>query len=260
MPELAELESYRRLARRAVGREIAHVRVRDPLFLKHGLTATALGRALRGHSFDRVRRIGKLLVFRISPGGRELAVRLGMTGHLIVNGRDVVGWDSVQAAEPGSWDRVVLEFSDGGGLRVADRRRLGGIVLDPDVKRMGPDVQDLTLSELKSAMTGSSQPLKARLLDQTRIAGVGNLTADEALWRAGLDPGRAAGSLDRDELRRLNRSLSRTAQQSIERGQTRAGPFAVARTRGGHCPRDGTALECRRIGGRTTWSCPSHQS
>ncbi|HZT96930.1 MAG TPA: DNA-formamidopyrimidine glycosylase family protein [Chloroflexota bacterium] len=111
---MAELESYRTLARRAVGREIVRVRVRDPRFLKRGLTASALRGSLRGHKFDRVRRVGKLLVFRVAPGGHEVAVHLGMTGHLLVDGRDVTGWDSVRAAEPGSWDCVILEFSDGG--------------------------------------------------------------------------------------------------------------------------------------------------
>jgi formamidopyrimidine-DNA glycosylase len=259
MPEVAELESYRRLARRAIGREIARVRVRDPRFLKRGLTARALGNALRGREFDRVRRIGKLLVFRVAPEGREFAVHLGMTGHLVVDGRDVAGWDAVAPAEPGSWDRVILDFRDGGGLRVEDRRRLGGIMLDPDLKSMGPDISDLTQSQLESALAGSSGPLKARLLDQSRIAGVGNLTADEALWRAGLDPARPAGSLDRSELRRLHRCLADTARNSIGRGRTRDGPFAAARSHGGRCPRDGTPLERRRVAGRTTWSCPSHQ-
>ncbi|HZT96931.1 MAG TPA: hypothetical protein VFB34_08850 [Chloroflexota bacterium] len=132
-------------------------------------------------------------------------------------------------------------------------------MLDPDLKRIGPDIQGLTYSQLESALVGSSRPLKGRLLDQSRIAGVGNLTADEALWRAGLDPSRPAGSLDRNELRRLYRSLSGTARRSMKRGRTRAGPFAAARTHGGRCPRDGTLLTRRSIAGRTTWSCPSHQ-
>ena len=102
-------------------------------------------------------------------------------------------------------------------------------------------------------------PLKARLLDQGRIAGVGNLIADEVLWRAGLDPTRPAASLDANELRRLHRHLHRTVGDLIERGGTHTIDLLPHRVPGGMCPRDGAPLVRRTVGGRTTWSCPVHQ-
>ncbi|MDQ4097729.1 MAG: hypothetical protein M3144_07680 [Actinomycetota bacterium] len=96
-------------------------------------------------------------------------------------------------------------------------------------------------------------------MDQARIAGVGNLVADEALWRAGLDPRRPAGSLDRAEVRRLHRHLRRTLDDLIARGGSHTGDLGPARRPGGFCPKDGAPLRRDTVGGRTTWWCPSHQ-
>jgi formamidopyrimidine-DNA glycosylase len=101
--------------------------------------------------------------------------------------------------------------------------------------------------------------LKARLLDQGRVAGVGNLIADEALWRAGLDPARPAGSLTPAETRRLHKHLRATVEELLERGGSHTGDVFHARNPEGRCPRDGTPMIRRTVGGRTTWSCPTHQ-
>ena len=108
-------------------------------------------------------------------------------------------------------------------------------------------------------LAGGKGPLKARLLDQSRLSGVGNLLADETLWRAGIDPARAAGSLSPDEIKRLHRHLRSTLRRLLDRGGSHLGGLQVARLRGGRCPRDGAELERRTIGGRTTYSCPAHQ-
>jgi formamidopyrimidine-DNA glycosylase len=105
----------------------------------------------------------------------------------------------------------------------------------------------------------SAVPLKARLMDQTRVAGIGNLLVDEMLWRAGLDPARPAASLQPNEVRRLHRHLRRTVENLIERGGSHTGDLQVARERGGVCPKDGAPLLRRTVGGRTTYSCPRHQ-
>ena len=91
-----------------------------------------------------------------------------------------------------------------------DPRRLGGVELDPDEARLGLDAADVgRAAPARTLLAGAQAPLKARLLDQARLAGVGNLLADETLWRAGLDPARPAGSLDPAEVRRLHRHLRR---------------------------------------------------
>ena len=259
MPELAEVEYYRRLAERALDREVARVDAPDAWFLKGGLTASVLRGALHGRRFTGARRIGKLLLLDVD-GGPTLGLRFGMTGRLLVDGDagiDQLLYSSVRD-EP-AWDRVTVTFVDGGDLRVRDPRRLGAVQLDPDEARLGVDAATVTLAGVRAALAGSTAPLKARLMDQARLAGVGNLTADEVLWRAGLDPARAAGSLSDAELRRLHRHLRTTFDDLLAAGGSHTGALQAHRVAGGRCPRDGTELVRRTVGGRTTWSCPRHQ-
>lgn len=258
MPELAEVEYYRRLAEQAVDREIASVVAPDPWFLKGGLTGPLLQRAVAGARVTGARRIGKLLL--LDTDGPTLGLRFGMTGRLLLDGAAGIGdlvYGSVRD-EP-AWDRVTFRFADGGDLRIRDPRRLGGVTLDPDTSRLGVDAWTVTLAGLRDALATSTAPLKARLMDQARLAGVGNLTADEVLWRAGLDPARAAGSLTPAELRRLHTHLRTTFDDLITGGGSHTGTLQEHRTTDGRCPRDGTPLLRRTIGGRTTWSCPRHQ-
>ncbi len=259
MPELPEVERYRMLAERALHRPVIRVRAPDAWYLKEGLTPRALGAALRGRRFVRARRRGKLLLLD-TDGGPVLGLRFGMTGRLLVDG--AAGLDHLEygsAREVTAWDRLTVAFAGGGDLRVRDPRRLGGVVLDPDESRLGPDALDVRLAALRAALAGSAAPLKARLMDQRHLAGVGNLLADEILWRARLHPGRPAGGLDDRELRRLHRHLGPTVRLLDERGGSHTGDLQPHRQPGGRCPRCGTPLRRARIGGRTTWWCPRHQ-
>jgi formamidopyrimidine-DNA glycosylase len=261
MPELPEVELYRRLAGRALDRAIAWVDAPDDWYLKGGLTGDVVATALVGRTFVAARRRGKLLLLDCSgDDGPVLGLRFGMSGRLIVDG--VAGVDDLLYSsnrELEQWDRFVVRFADGGALRMRDPRRLGGVSLDPDEDRLGPDASTLTVGELRVALGSSHAPLKARLMDQSRVAGVGNLIADEALWRAGLDPARAAGSLSAAELRRLQRHVVATVDDFVRNGGSHTGVLLPHRVDGGRCPRDGTPLVRRTIGGRTTWSCPGHQ-
>ena len=230
----------------------------DAWFLKGGLTGSALSDALVGRTLVAARRIGKLLLLD-TDGGPTVGLRFGMTGRLLVDG--VAGVDQLEYSslrdEP-AWDRVTFRF-DRGDLRIRDPRRLGGVVLEPPEDELGHDLLRVTPAELRDALARSTTPVKARLLDQSRVAGVGNLIADEVLWRAGIDPARTAGSLDGNELRRLHRHLRRAVDEMTERGGSHTGDLFASRVVGGRCPKDGTALIRRTIGGRTTWSCPRHQ-
>lgn len=254
------MDAYRALATKALHRQIVDVAAPDAWFLKGGLTAAAAMTALAGRSFEAARRIGKVLFLDTSGGGPVVGLRFGMTGRLLVDGAagvDQLLYSSVRD-EP-RWDRFVVVFSGGGDLRVRDPRRLGGVFLDPPEDRLGPDAATITPSQLRSALRGSAVALKARLLDQRQIAGVGNLIADETLWRAGLDPARPAAALSPPELRRLAKHLVATIAMLQARGGSHTGDFLPERHPGGVCPRDGEALLKATIGGRTTWWCPRHQ-
>ena len=260
MPELPEVEAYRALAERALGRPVAAVDAPDAWFLKGGLDAAGVAAALAGRSFVAARRRGKLLLLDTSGGGPTLGVRFGMSGRLVLDG--VAGVDSLlysgNRPDP-AYERFAVRFADGGRLVVRDPRRLGGVALDPDEGRLGPDALAVSPAGLRAALAGSRAPLKAALLDQGRVAGVGNLIADEVLWRAGLDPRRPAGGLSGAELRRLHRHLRATLADLVERGGSHTGDLLPARQPGGTCPRDGAPRERGTVGGRTTWWCPVHQ-
>lgn len=261
MPELPEVEAYRCLAESAIGRPVAEVVAHDAWYLKRGLTGEVVRAGLQGRRLTRARRLGKLLLLDTDDGaGPVLGLRFGMAGRLLVDG--TAGVDSLLYAskrELSAWDRFALRFDDGGDLRVRDPRRLGGVELDPEEARLGPDVLGLGQAALGRALARSRAPLKARLMDQAHLAGIGNLIADEALWRAGLDPARPAGSLSTAELRRLHRHLGATLSAYIEGGGSHTGLLMGERRLGGICPRDGAPLVRRTVGGRTTWSCPRHQ-
>jgi formamidopyrimidine-DNA glycosylase len=259
VPELPEVEAYRRLAESIIGLPIVGVDAPDAWYLKGGIDAAGVEAALVGRKFDTARRRGKMLLLD-TRGGPTLGLRFGMTGRLVVDG--VPGVDRLiysSDRDRPEWNRFRVSFPGERSLVVRDPRRLGGVYVDPDEARLGPDALSLTLPELRHALAGSAAPLKARLMDQARIAGVGNLIADEALWRAGLDPARPAGSLTDAETRRLARVLRRTLDDLIGNGGSHTGDLMVSRVPGGLCPKDGAPLIRRTVGGRTTWSCPRHQ-
>ena len=175
MPELVEVERYRVLAEGTLGRTIASVDSPDHWFLKGAATGPLLSGVLTGSRFTGARRIGKLLLLDVDDGP-VIGVRFGMTGTLLVDGGDAVGQllYSSTRRDP-AWDRWAVTFGDGGRMVVHDPRRLGGVTLDPDLSGLGPDAAAVGPAELAAVLAGSAAPLKARLLDQSRIAGVGNL-------------------------------------------------------------------------------------
>jgi formamidopyrimidine-DNA glycosylase len=260
MPELIEIERYRRLADTVIGREVVAVHAPDAWYLKGGLTAIAIGDALTGRTIVGDRRLGKLLLLDLDDD-HVLGLRFGMTGRLLVDGR--AGVDRLEYSpvdQRDAWDRFGLRFDGGGELTMRDPRRLGGVFLDPHVERLGPEASTITLGQLRRVLGTSVAPLKARLMDQSRIAGLGNLLTDEVLFRAGLDPTRPAGELSETELRRLQRTIRRTIVLLSDRGGSHTGDFQVARVPGATCPRDGAPIERRIVGGRATYSCPKHQN
>jgi formamidopyrimidine-DNA glycosylase len=257
---MLEVESARALiAARALHRPIATVHAPDAWFLKRGLTPRAVRAALTGNELTLARRRGKLMLID-TANGPVLGLHLGMSGRVLIDG-EAAGDPLVYASNrpESAWHRFGLTFADGGSMYLRDPRRLGAVELDPDEERLGPDASEVTLGELRSLCAKSRAPVKAVLMDQSRIAGLGNLLCDEALWRAGVDPARTASTLDADETRRLHRAIRDTVRVLGRRGGSHTGDLTSVRDRGALCPRDGAPLLRRTVGGRTTYSCPVHQ-
>jgi formamidopyrimidine-DNA glycosylase len=157
------------------------------------------------------------------------------------------------------WYRFTLDFEDGGSLQLLDKRRLGRVRLDPDVEALGPDAGEITREQFRERIGKGAAPLKARLLDQSKIAGVGNLLADEVLWQSRISPQRRTGDLTTEELDELRRVLRASIRSAIRQGGVHTGEVVPHRRRGEHCPRCGAEMTRATVGGRTTWWCPAEQ-
>ncbi len=247
MPELPEAERARQQIERALGREIVAVDDRDTYVCRPHAPGE-IAAALTGRRLTRAHRRGKFLWVE-TDDGPDLGLHLGMAGRIAVD----------EAAAPRNWDRFALEFADGGRMALRDKRRLGRAVIDPDFSHVGPDAAEVGRNVFRDRVGRGSTALKARLLDQSVIAGVGNLLADETLWRARLSPLRIAGELSVEELDLLRRELRAAVRDAIRNGGVHTGRFMPARERGGVCPRDKTPLERGTVGGRTTYWCPTCQ-
>jgi formamidopyrimidine-DNA glycosylase len=183
-----------------------------------------------------------------------------MTGRLMVDGAAIIEeLEYASKANNPAWDRFVLTFADGGVLAVRDQRRLGNVELNPDEESLGVDMFAIDRANLAKILGSSSRPLKTTLMDQSKLAGLGNLLTDEILWRASLDPQRPANGLDAAERRRLLHHLRRVLAQLFARGGSHMGDLQDQRHRDGICPKDGTPLRRHTVGGRTTYACPEHQ-
>jgi len=157
------------------------------------------------------------------------------------------------------WDRFTLSFADGGSLVLFDKRRLGRVRLNPGIDALGPDAAEVTPAEFRDLITRGSVAVKARLLDQSRIAGVGNLLADEILWQARVSPAARTNSLRRQDTDRLYRALESALRSAIARGGVHTGDVIAARRPGGTCPRCGAEMRHGTVGGRSTWWCSREQ-
>jgi formamidopyrimidine-DNA glycosylase len=179
------------------------------------------------------------------------------------NGTEVDGGDYWEGRrQPGDyrWARFTLTFDDGGRLMLVDPRRLGRIRLNPPHEQLGPDAQLITPAQFRAALAaGSTAPVKARIMDQRRIAGIGNLLADEILWRARIHPARAVGSLTTAEQTRLLRACRDAIRAALRDGGVHTLTIIPHRHRAGTCPRDHAPMRTAAVDGRTSWWCSAEQ-
>jgi formamidopyrimidine-DNA glycosylase len=276
MPELPEVETVRAwLEPKLVGRRFDSVEIFDSRLTRPDDPA-GVAAELEGERVVALDRRGKYLLVRFESG-RVLLIHLRMTGQLLHGGNGLAG----NAAED-VHRRAVVRLDDGSDVIYRDVRRFGTwqLIEDEDLEpylaqRVGsePLVPGFTSKRLAEALAGRRTSLKSALLDQRRLAGIGNIYADEALWRAHLHPLRAAGELDAPEIAALHRGIRAALRAGIERqGATLSNyrtpdgnrgrmqeAFRVYGREGEPCDRCGTPIEKTRIGGRGTWYCPSCQ-
>ncbi len=268
MPELPEVETTRRgLAPLLTGRRLRGATVREPR-LRYPVPA-GLGEQVAGQAITALERRGKYLILRLEADW--LLFHLGMSGSLRLAG----------AAEPaGRHDHVDLELDGGGRLRLTDPRRFGSLLLGagdpaahPRLRGLGPEPLGPAFDgdHLYRRARGRRLAVKAFLMDARTVVGVGNIYANEALFRAGIRPDRAAGRISRQRYRRLAAALRAVLEAAVAAGGTtlrdftdgtgRPGYFALALTvyGGGACPGCGGALRRLRIAQRSTWLCPRCQ-
>jgi formamidopyrimidine-DNA glycosylase len=274
VPELPEVETVRRrLEPVLVGRRFDWVEIVDPR-LTRPEDPLEVAAELVGERVEAVDRRGKYVVVRFESG-RALLIHLRMTGSLLH-----VGGDGGPGADPHR--RAVVKLDDGSDVIYRDVRRFGTWLLaepgeaEPYLDaRLGrePLAQAFTAKRLGEALAGRRAPIKATILDQRRLAGVGNIYADEALWRARIHPQRPAGELDEDELRALHRGIRAALKAGISRQgatlrdyRTPDGgsggmqhEFKVYGRGGQPCERCGRPIEKTRAAGRGTWFCPGCQ-
>jgi len=248
VPELPEVERARALMEeRALGRRIAAVDDSDTYVCRPHAPGE-IAAALEGRELVSANRRGKAM-WCDTDGGPVLGLHLGMAGQIVV--------DAVP--DEHGWDRFTLLFEDGGRLALRDKRRLGRAILDPDLEGVGPDAALISRDAFRERVGRGGAPVKARLMDQSVLAGVGNLLADETLWRARLSPLRAAGDLGEDELDRLRRELRAATRAALRNGGVHTGEVIPFRKPGAHCPRCDAGMVRGTVGGRTTWWCPQEQ-
>ena len=248
MPELPEAEKARRtLERLCVGLRIVHVEDDDEWVCRPHEPGE-LNSALSGSIVIAAGRHGKFLWLETNTG-HELGLHLGMGGSI----------RSAPKPSPRNWDRITIVFDDESRVALRDKRRLSRAHLGAGIDKLGPDALTITPAAFRKRVGSGRAPIKARLLDQAVLAGVGNLLADEALFDAMINPRQPAGTLSTDALNQLRTSLRLALNEALTpKGGSGRGRFARAR-RGGQCPRCSCELERATVGGRTTYWCPNEQ-
>jgi len=258
MPELPDVEGYHRyFARYGAGRKVSDVEVLDAEMVRDA-SAAAPERALTGRRFTHPARHGKWLL--APAGGTTLGLHFGMTGDL--------GWTrESRDAEP--FDRLRMRFRDG-TLTYRSKRRLGGMWLARDDEEiegitgpLGPDALGLDAQTFTGLLAGRRGAIKAALMDQALLAGIGTELSDEMLWHAHIDPRRAVSDLADGDLRALHRALVHILRTSTRHGRIPTGRGWFNGVRGEsdpRCPRCASVVRTPKVAGRTAYVCESCQS
>jgi formamidopyrimidine-DNA glycosylase len=265
MPELPEVESVRRTLAPLIVRQTINRVVCAPYPRLFRPGPEEVAQKLAGHKINKLGRLGKLIILTLSKGAFA-TIHLGMTGQLIC---------ALSPPEAGHIHMSALLSHT--RLFFRDPRRFGQIAfygsakqLAPVLARMGPDALIISDEQFYGALIRHRAPIKTTLLNQSVLAGVGNIYADEALFMARLSPRRLAGELSRKEGERLNQALKEVMNKSLAMGGSTVKNFVDAAGRPGTfqethqvyqktgqpCPVCGAAIQKMVLGGRATHYCP----
>jgi formamidopyrimidine-DNA glycosylase len=269
MPELPEVETVCRTLRPLVGRPLGAMRVTRPDVVRDPIGVAA---RLAGQRLVAVRRLGKQIAL-VFAHGPAICIHLGMSGSLCVR---------EHGHEPEDHVHVAWMLGGGRSLRFRDPRRFGGVWVFADEaqlesrrwRRLGPDALAITPGQLHAGLSRTRRELKAALLDQTLVAGLGNIYVDELLYAVGLHPRMVAVAVDRAESVKLVRAMRRLLGRAIEAGGSTLRDYVDAEGRAGGfqrrfrvygrfgepCRGCGRVLDRLVVAGRTTTACGRCQS
>jgi formamidopyrimidine-DNA glycosylase len=257
MPELPDVEGFRRyMSRHAAGRRVKGVRVPAADVVRN-TSAQGLARALKGRKLSVPRRHGKWLL--APTDGPILILHFGMTGGL--------HWTGSPDGED-RHDRVIFEL-DGGELRYRNMRKLGGVWLARDeegvegvIGNLGPDAAELSGDEFDELLRGRRGGIKATLMNQRLIAGIGNELSDEILWQARIRPSTRITRLSKRRRAVLYEAMDDVLRESMRRGRIPRHRSWLTSQRGQReptCPRCGGRIKRTPVAGRTSYWCPRCQ-
>lgn len=251
VPEILEVEMYAEAARRVIGRRVSRVTHLDSLVVGE----PEIVRGLEGKRITDVTRLGKVLTLHTSSMAVDL--HFGMSGRIIVDGRSPIDELSYAASDDSRWIRFGLSFGKG-FMFISDPRRFARVQPSRNGEGLGPDAMTIGKQAFRERVSGRGAPIKAVMLDQSSVAGLGNMLVDEILWRADVDPRRK--NLDAATVDLIHTRMRAVLPQLARRGGSHAGRLSVElRVPGSACPRDGAILSRATVGGRTTFWCPKHQ-
>lgn len=279
MPELPEVETVRLgLQKYLVGHKIVNVEVKVPKLFQGN------PKDITGAKVEEIRRVGKGLIIDLD-NGFSMAIHIKLTGQLIYRGEET---KNVQVSKekvgqiPSNATHVIFTLDKGATLYYNDRRRFGWIKVVatdqvgnlPFFREMGPEpFKDLDLETFKKIISSSNTVVKPLLMDQKKIGGIGNIYANDALFKAGIDPRRKAKTLKDEETKKLYEAILSVMEKSFKYGGASELNFVNALGQEGEyqnhslvygkegekCPEDGTVIKKFFLGGRGTYMCEKHQ-
>lgn len=261
MPELPDVEVFKRYyERKAQGKFVSEVRPKDDKVLGN-VSAASLRERIPENRTGKSSRHGKHLFVEMS-GKFWLAFHFGMTGYFCFYRED---------EPPSDHPRLIFDFEEGSHLAFDCQRRLGEINLIGDKKDfveskgLGPDAlnADLSLDDFKEVFSGSRAMAKSALMDQSKLAGVGNIYADEILFQAGVHPREKCSDLSDEEFKEIYEQMARVLEQAIDaevKPDKMPEDFLLPhREPGGRCPKCSKEVEKVKVSGRGSYFCPSCQ-